>query len=193
MKVDARGKLCPEPVIMAKEALESIEEGVVTVIVDNSTSSVNVKNFAESQGFTCKNVQEGDNWRVEIVKGYECSIDEVLTESSESIVLHISGECLGAEDETLGRKLMKGFLGNVKNMDSIPETLILVNTSVRMAVSDEDTVAVLKELEDMGVEVLCCGTCLEHFGIADNLRAGKIADAHTVMTKMFKADKLIRI
>ena len=48
--VDARGLPCPRPVINTKKALEEIEEGVITVIVDNPESKGNVTRFAQSQG-----------------------------------------------------------------------------------------------------------------------------------------------
>ncbi|MGC8938117.1 MAG: sulfurtransferase TusA family protein, partial [Thermodesulfovibrio sp.] len=38
MEIDARGLGCPKPIILAEEALSKIEEGIVTVIVDNEGS-----------------------------------------------------------------------------------------------------------------------------------------------------------
>src|SRR5271157_4884815 len=44
--VDARGKVCPEPLIMTKKALQSLSAGQkMRVIVDNETSKNNVSRF----------------------------------------------------------------------------------------------------------------------------------------------------
>lgn len=45
--VDARGKSCPIPVIMAKEALD--KENKFDIIVDNETAKENITRFANSR------------------------------------------------------------------------------------------------------------------------------------------------
>jgi len=46
MQIDARGKSCPIPVMMAEEALSRIGEGIIEVLVDNEESALNVAGFA---------------------------------------------------------------------------------------------------------------------------------------------------
>ena len=48
--IDAKGKACPTPVIMAKKAI-SAGESTFTVLVDNTTAVENLKRLAENQGF----------------------------------------------------------------------------------------------------------------------------------------------
>lgn len=196
MKIDARGMACPQPVILTKKELEKIEEGVITVIVDNKASCSNVKNFAEMKGCNVTVTNEEGVFTLEIAKGYTCDvpIEEIVkTKPNKKVVVHFSGELMGVEDEVLGRKLMNGFIGNLKNMDILPTTIIFVNTSVRNVTVNEDIIPVVRELEELGIEILACGACLEHFGLVDSLEVGQISDAHKVMTRMFEADKLIRI
>ena len=45
--VDARGKSCPIPVVMAKEALA--KENKFDIIVDNETAKQNITRFATNQ------------------------------------------------------------------------------------------------------------------------------------------------
>lgn len=49
--IDARGLLCPEPVILAKKALSASPESVV-IIVDNDTSKINVERFLKIAGYS---------------------------------------------------------------------------------------------------------------------------------------------
>lgn len=192
MEIDARGLACPQPVLMIKEELEKIDEGVVTILVDNKGSSINVKNFCEANGYTVNVVEIDDYYKIDAAKGYDCAIVEEKAAKTNIVVL-ISGECIGSEEPELGKMLMKGFIGNIKNLDSLPETIIFLNNSVRMVTTNEETIPMLKELADKGVEVLACGACLEYFKLVDQLQVGGITDAFTVGTKVFKADKLIRI
>lgn len=49
-KVDARGLSCPEPVIRAKNAMESGDKEY-EVLVDNVVAKENVSRFATHQGY----------------------------------------------------------------------------------------------------------------------------------------------
>jgi len=192
MEIDARGIACPQPVLMAKRALDKMEEGVITILVDNKGSSVNVKNFCEANGHTVTVTEEDGVYKVEVVKGYECVVENESSADS-NIVVFISGECVGNEEPELGKMLMKGFIGNLKNMDTLPKTVILVNNSVRMVTTNEETIPLFQELVDKGIELLACGACLDYFKLVDDLKTGKVTDAHTVASRLFKADKVIRL
>ena len=192
MQIDARGLACPQPVLMAKAELEKIEEGVITILVDNKGSSINVKNFCESNGHTATVTDKDEYYQIDIAKGYECSIAEAKSADT-NLVVFVSGECVGSEEEKLGKMLMKGFLGNLKNLDIKPKTVILVNNAVRMTTVNEETAAILKELTELGTEVLSCGICLNYFGLVDELKAGSVTDAHTVGNKLVNADKVVRL
>lgn len=55
--VDARGRSCPEPVIMTKKALDCYNGEEIVVVVDAMVAVENVKRYAKNQGF---NISEGD-------------------------------------------------------------------------------------------------------------------------------------
>ena len=56
--VDARGLLCPMPVVMTQKALKD-SPAELTVLVDNKTAVENVTRFSESQGYKVS-VKPGD-------------------------------------------------------------------------------------------------------------------------------------
>jgi selenium metabolism protein YedF len=192
MQIDARGMACPQPVLLIKAELEKIEEGVVTILVDNKGSSINVKNFCEANGHTVSVTEFDGYYKINAAKGYDCAIAEEKS-ADENIVVFISTECIGSEEVELGKMLMKGFIGNIKNLDVKPKTIIFVNNSVKMLTLNEETIKLVNEIEELGIEVLACGACLEYFGIVDKLAAGKVTDALTVGNKLFNADKIVRL
>lgn len=56
--VDARGLLCPEPVVRTQRAVkDGLDE--LTVLVDAQAAKENVTRFAESRGYTVLVQQEG--------------------------------------------------------------------------------------------------------------------------------------
>lgn len=194
MLVDARGKACPIPVVMTKKAIEEIDEGVITVLVDSVASRENVIKFVRNEGLTYNVSEKDEGYEIEIVKGYSCTIgkdEKNKRETTKDIVLYIGSSAIGNGDCVLGEKLMNAFIQNIKNMDTLPKSIICVNTGVYLTTLNADTIAELKNLKN--VEILSCGTCLEYFELTDKLQVGEITDAYTVMKKLFEADKVIRL
>ncbi|HZX46675.1 MAG TPA: sulfurtransferase TusA family protein [Clostridia bacterium] len=60
-KVDARGRSCPEPVLLTKRAIDRSPEGV-QVLVDNTTARENVKRFAGNLGYNVEITGEGQDY-----------------------------------------------------------------------------------------------------------------------------------
>lgn len=50
--VNARGLSCPQPVVLAKKALDQAGAGSVIILVDTATARDNVSRVAESNGWT---------------------------------------------------------------------------------------------------------------------------------------------
>lgn len=65
--VDARGLSCPEPVIKAKQFIESTEEKPqsLTVIVDNDTACKNVKKLAAAMGYHADSIEKPESFYIE--------------------------------------------------------------------------------------------------------------------------------
>ncbi|HMK57100.1 MAG TPA: sulfurtransferase-like selenium metabolism protein YedF [Dissulfurispiraceae bacterium] len=173
--IDARGIGCPKPVIMAEEALIKMQEGTIEVLVDNEASVSNLKRFASKNGFHSESQIKDKYWLVKIVKGYICDIPaaaEVLPEDSgKDILLIIATDTMG-KDEMLGRILMKGYFETLKVTKELPHTIFFLNTGIRLTTTDEEFVAIIKEIESLGVEIFTCGTCLKYFNLESSLKTG---------------------
>ena len=58
--VDARGYLCPMPVVMVQKALEAEHPDTLEVLVDNETAVENIKRFAAHSGYQATAVEDGE-------------------------------------------------------------------------------------------------------------------------------------
>lgn len=178
MLIDARGLGCPKPVIMAEEALSGMEEGLVSILVDNEASVKNLARFAAKNNFFSEASKEEACWRVKIVKGYGCGLEPSAMEAQEPVglpekdlFLIVASDSMGKEEE-LGRVLIKGFFETIKVTREIPHTIFFLNAGVKLTTINEDIIPVLKEIEAMGVEIFSCGTCLKHYNLEAGLRVG---------------------
>ena len=51
----------------------------------------------------------------------------------------------------------------------------------------------LKILENMGVEVLSCGTCLDYYNLKDKLQVGTVTNMYTIVETLKNASNTISI
>lgn len=197
MQIDARGKGCPIPVLMTEEALSKISEGIIDVLVDNEESALNVAGFAAQHGLFAETTREGRDWQVKVVKGYACKIGVQTTPSADetpqkkkSLMIIIGTDSLG-KDEDLGKKLIKGFFDAMKVYKQLPHTMFFLNTGVKLTTVNNETVAVLKEIADLGVEIYSCGTCLKHYNLEPELKVGHRGTTNHIVEGMQDFDKVV--
>jgi len=189
VKVDAIGQVCPVPIIMTKNALKDIEEGQVEVSVDNRISLENLQKMSKEMGYDYIVEESGDIFKIVINKMRE-SVE--LRESEENTVVVIDSLHMGKGDVELGRILMKGFIYTLSEMEELPKTILFYNEGVKLAIEGAESLQDLKSLEERGVEILSCGTCLNFYGITEKLRVGSVTNMYTILERQMKATRVIK-
>jgi selenium metabolism protein YedF len=105
-----------------------------------------------------------------------------------SKVVLIQSEVLGRGNDELGTVLMSNYLRLLGESRDKPATLIFWNTGVRLVCAGSRSLGHLKKLEEQGVEILACTTCLEYFDLADRLEIGKPTTMLNSIHSMFKSE-----
>ena len=108
-------------------------------------------------------------------------------------VVCLATDRLGQGNEELGAILMKAFLNTLWDYERSPEKLILINNGVFLAAEGSDVLDALVLLEQKGVDILSCGTCLVFYGLKEKLRAGRISNMHEIVAAMMTAGRVINI
>lgn len=204
--IDVRGKACPIPVVEVKKMLETLNEGdIVEVTVDNSIAVQNLTKMAEQKKLPVSSKKISDNdYIVTIVVGDESSkkIEEAetakktncaLNASIDKTVVVISSDKMGEGDEKLGKTLIKGFIYALTEQDELPETILFYNRGVYLSILGSDSLADLRLLESNGVEILTCGTCLNYYGLTEELGVGSVTNMYVIVEKQLKATKVVKI
>ncbi len=65
--VDARGLLCPEPVVLTQRAIKD-DTPSLTVLVDAMAAKENVTRFAASRGYDVSTAEENGEYKLELKK-----------------------------------------------------------------------------------------------------------------------------
>lgn len=187
--VDARGLACPIPVINTKKALESIGEGIVTTIVDNEEARDNVVTLANGIGCEVDVQQKEKEFHISISKKSETMT--VHHNEAENTVIFVSSSELGRGSAELGEILIKSFMYTLVESDSPPQALLFVNGGVKLTTENSPVLEHLLTLNQRGVEILSCGTCLDYFKLKEKLCVGQVSNMYTIYEKLSKAVKVI--
>lgn len=200
--VDARGLTCPQPVLLTKKALETKDS--ITVLVDNTTALENVKRFAQNSGCTVEVKEEtGGFYRLDIVKDRGVHIKEPSPEeiscdinrttgTDRPLVVMITSDKMGIGDDELGTVLMRSFIHTLTEMETQPDVMIFYNSAVKLTIEGSDVLHDLKKIEEKGIKILVCGTCLNFFNIKEKLRIGLVSNMYDITETLLKAKKIVK-
>lgn len=106
-------------------------------------------------------------------------------------VIYINSEFMGNGDDGLGDLLMGNFLSTLGDFVKEVSHILLVNSGVKLSCAGSNKVDVMKMLEESGVEILSCGTCLNSFDLANKIRAGKISNMFTILEIITRSEKIL--
>ncbi|MDO5734064.1 MAG: sulfurtransferase-like selenium metabolism protein YedF [Eubacteriales bacterium] len=199
--VDARGQACPFPVVMTKKALaENPDCQDFLIQVDNQVASQNVSKYAQSQGAESR-VESSSEDLIEVKISRSGSgktspfsakaLPEPVQSKAKRVVL-IGSEQMGSGDDRLGDKLIASFLFALSQQDELCDQLIFYNTGVKLCCRASAVIEDLKTLSANGVKVIACGTCLEHFGLKEELEIGEISNMYDIVEILMTAAVVIR-
>ena len=197
--IDARGKPCPQPVVMTKKELELLQDGILTVIVDNTMSRDNVERFAKSQGCDVEIEGREEGYFLTIVKGHPTGVsaggspgEKAEVSAEPNVVVYVGADHMGAGEQELGSILIRAFLKTLKDVIPKPKKLIFVNSGVNLTTEGSDLIETIKELEAMNIAVLSCGTCLDYYRVKDRLKVGLVSNMFDIASSLMEADRVIR-
>ncbi len=196
-KIDARGLACPAPVIQTKAELENELTDIIEVIVDNEAARQNICRFLESRNFSTSVTRDGNDFRVigKKIAGDLPEKQETKAVKSQHgrLMVMVATDRMGHGDDELGAKLMVSFLKTLMEMGQELWRLIFVNNGVKLTVTDSEVLSILQELENSGIDILVCGTCLNHFNLLEKKQVGETTNMLDIVTSMQIADKVINI
>ncbi|MDR7857326.1 sulfurtransferase-like selenium metabolism protein YedF [Tissierella sp.] len=198
-EVDARGLLCPKPVIMTKKELDNFPGGVLTTIVDNEVAKDNVSKLAASYGYSfIVDKSKENDYYIHITKdkldNKAAAKEEVcIPDTFKDLTIAIGSNLMGNGGEELGKILMKSFIYTVKETTPWPATMVFFNSGVYLTCEGSEVLDDLKAMADEGVEIISCGTCLDYYNIKDTLKVGEIGNMYTIYEKMRNANNTLNI
>ena len=201
-KVDTRGKKCPVPIIETRKALKESRAGeTFEVLTDDRTAFSNISRFLNENKIRFSVSEHQAIWTFTITNEHavtETNLAEDYREPvyaeipSGNFAVVISSEVMGQGDSDLGKKLMKSFFIALSCLDTMPSSVMFYNSGVKLTTNNSEVIEMIHEIEKRGVEILICGTCVDHFKIGDRISVGKISDMYIITDRLSKTGNIIK-
>jgi selenium metabolism protein YedF len=194
-QIDCRGLACPKPVVNTKQALDEIEKGKLTVIVDNKNSLENITRLANNSGYNVKVKDRDGDFIIDIIKKGKSKKTQGIQaqEASEKYVVFITSDRLGVGEERLGEILIKAFLNTIWEAEQKPDKIVLMNNGVKLGTDGSEVLETLELLEKEGVSIISCGTCLVYYGLTEKLKVGLASNMYEIVDILINSPKVIKI
>ena len=201
--IDTKGMKCPQPLVMAKKTLREIDVGATfELITNNDASKNNLERFLKDNNtpFECSSSSGIHSFR--ITKGAGtfssgtpedyCEAPPQKPEQAKAdYVVVFDSETMGSGNDDLGMILIKSFLTSIDETAGLPDAMLFYNSGVKLALKDSLVLEELSDLQEKGVNILLCGTCLNFYNIKNDIAVGLISNMLEITEIMTTASKII--
>jgi len=200
--IDAKGKACPLPVVLAKKELDGgVNE--LTIDVDNAVAVENLKRLAGHEGcsfavtekdgiftvsFARESEAEGKN---DISKETQPAVESPTLTGKDDWAVLVTRQSIGEGSQELGQNLMKMFFYTLTQSENPPKTIIFMNEGVKLPTLNEQVIEHLQVLKSQGTSIMVCGTCLNYYELADRLQIGEVSNMYDIVNCLEAAHKVM--
>jgi len=200
--VDTRGQQCPAPLIATKRALKESKTGEsFKVITDNKTSYENVARFLKDNRIQFKTEEKEGIWTIIITESTEsepsinaedyCTTDIPHLKKGDFVIAFTSDK-MGEGEEELGRLLITNFIKAIKDLDVLPAKMVFYNNGVKLGVMGSPVYEHLKEIENMGVSLFFCATCVNFYSLQDRVKIGTLSNMFEIAQVLASAGNVVK-
>lgn len=111
----------------------------------------------------------------------------------DDIVVIINSDGMGRAEPGLAHKLVGTWLNMLDLDDRLPRTICFYGEGVRLACAGSPVLEELRSLAEKGVELVVCTTCLNHYGLLDDLQVGTAGGMNDIVAAQWAAAKVITL
>jgi selenium metabolism protein YedF len=163
--------------------------------VDNQQAAENITRFAETSGCQVTRKKNSRDFAVTITKKRGAAppaptVSCAPAPAGNTVVL-IKADTIGRGSDELGGVLMKACCAALRETAPRLDTLICMNSGVKLTVAGAPHLEDLRALEKKGTRILVCGTCLDYFQVKARLKVGTISNFFEITQVLLEAGKVI--
>jgi selenium metabolism protein YedF len=110
-----------------------------------------------------------------------------------SIVIQVTNDGMGNAETGLTHKLLQTYLSLLDENNQLPAVISFYTEGVKMVVEGSPVLERLRSLENKGVRLIVCRTCLDYFGLVEKLEVGILSGMTDIVEAQWRAEKVITL
>jgi len=108
-------------------------------------------------------------------------------------VILVTNNGMGRADEKLQLTLIGKYFELLLQNGNLPAAICFYTDGVKLVCEGSPVTEQLRTLESRNVRLIICSTCLNYFGLNENLQVGIVGGMGDIIEAQMKADKVITI
>ena len=114
-----------------------------------------------------------------------------MTVSASDTVILVSRNGMGSADPELQQKLINTYFQLLDENSILPAAICFYADGVKLVVTGSAVIETLRSLEQKGVRLILCRTCLNYFKLEDMVQVGIVGGMTDIIEAQFKYQKII--
>jgi intracellular sulfur oxidation DsrE/DsrF family protein len=112
--------------------------------------------------------------------------------ADKNIIIVFKSDGMGVTDnQGLREVLARKFLALITDADMLPKAVCFYTDGVKLVCEGSPILAELQALEQRGVHLVICKTCLDTFDLTYRVRVGIVGGMTDIITALWQADIVI--
>jgi len=111
----------------------------------------------------------------------------------QNTVILIPNNGMGQADAQLRHMLIAKYFDLLLAGGELPNSICFYTEGVKLTVEGSPVLAQLAALEQKGVRLIICSTCLNFFGLADQVKVGIVGGMGDILEAQTRAEKVITL
>jgi intracellular sulfur oxidation DsrE/DsrF family protein len=108
-------------------------------------------------------------------------------------LIQITQYGMGSGDETLDLLLLSNYLNLLGEETVLPQVIVFYNAGVKLICKGSPVLEILHHLDEKGVKLIACKTCLNHYELSDKMEVGLAGSMIDIMQLQKAAEKVINL
>jgi len=111
---------------------------------------------------------------------------------NDTVVL-ITRNGMGSGETELQQRLVVTYLKLLLENGTLPGAICFYTDGVRLVVEGSPALEPLRQLEERGVHLIVCQTCVNYYSLADRVQVGVVGGMGDILAAQAKAAKVITL
>jgi intracellular sulfur oxidation DsrE/DsrF family protein len=100
---------------------------------------------------------------------------------------------MGSADLPLQQKLLDTYLNLLEENKTLPAAICFYTDGVKLVIEGSPLLERLSQIEQSGVRLIICSTCLNYFGLSEKVRVGIVGSMSDIIEAQKRASKVITL